>query len=91
MPNKIASVLIIAASLGLGTAAMAQGYAAQKATGVITSISVTDKTVTLADGQTCLLPAGYNIGLLTNGQKVALNCEQVGGQMQVKALQFSAS
>ena len=47
--------------------------------------------MTLADGQTYLLPAGYDFRALADGQKVALNWDQVGGHMLVKSLVFTAS
>ena len=104
MRNKFASILIIATSLGLGSAAMAQATWAplenvtrqndlvvQQTTGVITHTDETDMTVTLADGQTYYLPKGFNVGALADGQRVALGLQQVGGEMRVKTLQFSAS
>lgn len=104
MRNTIMSAALIAATLGFGGAAMAQTFGGpvndvatvidlvgQQTTGIITHVDTTDHTVTLADGHTYLLPRGYNVGLLNDGQKVALDWHQVGGQMQVRGVQFSAS
>ena len=91
MRNNIVSALVIAATLGLGGAAIAQSLIVRESTGVITAISIKDHTVTLADGQTYLLPAGYDVRALADGQKVALNWDQVGGHMLIKSLVFTAS
>ena len=104
MRNSIVSAVLITATLGFGGAAMAQDsgnplrdivttidLVGQQSTGVITSIDRPENAVTLADGQIYDLPKGFNMGLLTNGQKVALDWHQVGGALQVRSLQFSAS
>ena len=104
MRNSILSALLITATLGFGAAAMADvtgnplrdivtriDLVGQQTTGVITSVELTKNTVTLADGQTYDLPKGFNMGMLVDGQKVALDWHQIGDEMQVKSLQFSAS
>ncbi|MBC7479845.1 MAG: DUF1344 domain-containing protein [Pseudorhodobacter sp.] len=104
MRNTIMSAVLIAATLGFGGAAMAQSAGTplndlvttidrvgQQTTGIVTHVDMTDHTVTLADGHVYLLPRGFNVGLLNDGQKVALNWNQIGGQMQVRSVQFSAS
>ena len=86
MRNKFASVLIIAASLGLGTAAMAQTLVGQQAAGVITVVNAADKTVQLTSGQVFLLPSNFNTSMLSEGQNVALNWTQDGNGMRVTSI-----
>ena len=105
MLNKFAAVAVIAASLGLGTVAIAQDTgggvststgdistlpAAGQSTGVVTQVDQTDRTVTLDDGYIYDLPKGFNIGVLKNGQKVNVVWEHTGGRLHVTTLELAS-
>ncbi len=90
MVSKYASAVLIVAALGLGTAAVASpNLGVQQDVGFITSIDLKDKTVTLSDGATFQLPAGYNINSLNEGQKVVVAWDQVGGTVLASRITFT--
>lgn len=64
--------LILAASLGTMIISSAAFAAAMDATGVIKTIDAKANTITLADGKTYGLPAGFAIKTLKAGEKVSL-------------------
>ena len=64
--------LILAASLGTMIISTAAFAAAMNATGVIKTIDTKANSITLVDGKSFSLPAGFAINTLKTGEKVAL-------------------
>jgi len=73
--------LILAASLGTMIISSAVFAAAMDATGVIKSIDTKANSITLADGKTYGLPAGFAINTLKAGEKVSLVYDMKNNQM----------
>jgi Cu/Ag efflux protein CusF len=73
--------LIIAASLGTMLISSAAFAAAMNENGVIKTIDAKAKTITLADGKTFVLPAGFVITTLKAGEKVAVVYDMKNNQM----------
>lgn len=103
MLNKIATVAVIAAALGLGSVAVAETNgiapsagdisampAAGESTGTVTQVESTSRTVTLDDGLVYDLPEGYNVDLLKKGQKVHVVWEHTGGRLHVTSLELTS-
>jgi hypothetical protein len=60
---------------------------AEEASGAIQSIDTTAGTVTLADGQTFVLPAGFDTASVAVGDEVTITYEQgADGQMTATAV-----
>jgi hypothetical protein len=90
MVAKYVTTALIVATLGLGTAAMAQpNLGLQRDVGFITDVDKTDKTVTLSDGATYQLPYGFDVHTFKAGQKVAVNWDQVGSTMFASSISFT--
>lgn len=85
MRSKILSLALIT-SIGLGGAAFA---AATDTAGVIKSIDATAMTVTLADGSTYHLPAGFDVKSIKVGEKVTVSWEAKGDMKEASALKAS--
>jgi Cu/Ag efflux protein CusF len=79
--------LMIAASAAALFAASSLSALAAELTGVITGVDPAAGTVTLDDGNTYLLPADFDIASLTAGAMVTITYEEVGGQMQITAVE----
>jgi Cu/Ag efflux protein CusF len=73
--------LILAASLGTMIISPAAFAAAMNATGVIKTIDAKANSITLADGKTYGLPAGFVITTLKTGEKVAVVYDMKNSQM----------
>jgi len=73
--------LILAASLGTMIISSAAFAASMDATGVIKSIDTKANSITLADGKTYGLPAGFAINTLKAGEKVSLVYDMKNNQM----------
>lgn len=73
--------LILAASLGTMIVSSAAFAASMDATGVIKSIDTKANSITLADGKTYSLPAGFAISTLKAGEKVSLVYDMKNSQM----------
>ena len=90
MFTKITSAVLIAAILGVGTAAVAGGNpGAQSDVGYITEVDKTDRTVTLADGATYTLPFGFDLTSFNAGQKVNLIWDQIGSSKLASSISFT--
>lgn len=76
--------------ISTGTGDISTMPAAGQSTGVVTQVDETDRTVTLDDGFVYDLPEGFNIGLLTNGQKVNVVWEHTGGRLHVTSLELAS-
>jgi Cu/Ag efflux protein CusF len=72
--------LILAASLGTMIISSA-AFAAMNASGVIKTIDAKANSITLADGKTYGLPAGFAITTLKTGEKVAVVYDMKNSQM----------
>ena len=80
MFTKITSAVLIVATLGLGTAAIAQpNVGVQRDAGFITALDLKKMTVTLSDGATYDLPYGFSLTSFNVGNKVVVGWDQVGG------------
>ena len=73
--------LILAASLGTMIISSAAFAAAMDASGVIKTIDTKANSITLADGKTYLLPAGFAINSLKAGEKVAVVYDMKNNKM----------
>jgi Cu/Ag efflux protein CusF len=73
--------LILAASLGTMIISSAAFAAALDATGVIKTIDAKANSITLVDGKTYGLPAGFAISTLKAGEKVSLVYDMKNSQM----------
>ena len=73
--------LILAASLGTMIISSAVFAAAMDASGVIKTIDTKANSITLADGKTYGLPAGFAINTLKAGEKVSLVYDMKNNQM----------
>ena len=81
--------LILAASLGTMLISSAAFAATMNATGVIKTIDAKSNSITLVDGKTYGLPAGFVIKNLKAGEKVSLVYDLKNNQMvatSVKAI-----
>ncbi len=73
------SALLIVASLGLGTAALASpAPVMQVDTGFIYSIDLKDGQVTLMDQNTYNVPPGFDLNAFALGDKVTINYTPIG-------------
>ena len=73
--------LILAASLGTMVISSAAFAAAMDATGVIKTIDTKANSITLTDGKTYGLPAGFAVNTLKTGEKVSLVYDMKNNQM----------
>lgn len=73
--------LILAASLGTMIISSAAFAAAMDASGVIKTIDTKANSITLVDGKTYLLPAGFAINSLKAGEKVAVVYDMKNNKM----------
>lgn len=73
--------LILAASLGTMLISSAAFAASANENGVIKTIDAKANTITLADGKTFVLPAGFVITTLKAGEKVAVVYDMKNNQM----------
>lgn len=64
--------LVVVAVLGSTLISAAAFAASMNATGVIKAIDTTKNEITLADGKSYFLPAGFKINSLKAGEKVAV-------------------
>lgn len=83
MRTKFASILLLTAALGIGSAAFSAGTAAS---GTIKSIDTKAMTVTLADGSVYELPAGFMLTYFKVGEKVTLTWEQKGAMKLIDTM-----
>ena len=91
MFTKITSAVLIVATLGLGTAAIAQPNAGvQQDTGFITALDLKERTVTLADGATYDLPYGFNLSSFAVGAKVVVGWDQIGTTKLASSMVFGS-
>lgn len=82
--------LMVAASTAAFLAVSAYGALAAEATGKITSIDTTAKTVTLASGETFQLPASVDAASLQVGQNVTIQYDKgANGEMTATSVQTS--
>ena len=73
--------LILAGSLGTMIISSAAFAAAMDANGVIKTIDAKGNSITLADGKTYVLPAGFAISTLKAGEKVAVVYDMKNNKM----------
>lgn len=82
--------LMVAASTAAFLAVSAYGALAAEATGKITSIDTTAKTVTLASGEMFKLPASVDAASLQVGQNVTIQYDKgSNGEMTATSVQTS--
>lgn len=80
MKSKFAVPMLIVASVGLSSAAMAASpMSAQNDVGVITKLDLKAMKVTLSDGNTFQMPGGYALEVFNLGETVNVGWVQVGG------------
>jgi Cu/Ag efflux protein CusF len=79
--------LLIATSAAAMLAASSFAAFAGEASGAVQSIDTTAGTVTLADGQTYVLPAGFDTASIAVGDEVTITYEEsADGQMTATAV-----
>lgn len=86
MRSKILPLVLIA-GVAFGGAAFA---AATDTAGTIKSIDAKAMTVTLADGTTYHLPAGFKLGAFKVGEKVSVTWEAKGALKDAMAMKAAA-
>lgn len=91
MFTKTLSAILIVSTLGLGTAALAQPNPGLDAgAGYITDIDLKEHKVTLSDGVTYQLPSGFALGVFSEGQRVVVQFDQVGGTRLATGMSFAS-
>lgn len=86
MRSNILSLAAFIAVVGFGGATFA---AATDTSGVIKSIDAKAMTVTLADGSTYHLPAGFKLGTFKVGEKVVVSWEAKGELKEAAGMKAS--
>lgn len=78
--------LMIAAGAATLLAASSLAALAAEATGSITAVDPAAMSVTLDDGKTYVLPAGFDAASLQAGAKVKITYEEANGKMTATAV-----
>lgn len=83
MRTKLASVVLLTATLGFGAVAMATPT---DTTGTIKSIDAKAISVTLQDGTVYMLPKAFKLADFKVGEKVKLHWDTVGTAKEATAM-----